>query len=53
MALDGTPPRHIEVDDRFLTDWVEFGLRQLSDYLGKHARFDAFCDRREHPCEPA
>lgn len=38
---------HVDIDDRFLTDWVEFGMKELSAYLSKHARFDAFCERRE------
>jgi hypothetical protein len=38
---------HVEIDDRFLTDWIEFGMNELSAYLRKHARFDAFCERRE------
>jgi hypothetical protein len=40
-----TPQPHI--DDRFLTDWVEFGMAELNAYLDKHARFDAWCDRRD------
>ena len=41
---------HIEIDDRFVGDWVEYGLAQLEAYLAKQARFDEYCDRREaHP----
>jgi hypothetical protein len=35
------------VDDRFLGDWVGFGLAELEAYLAKQARFAAFCDRLE------
>jgi hypothetical protein len=37
----------IDIDDRFLSDWVEFGMDELTAYLGKHARFDAYCERRD------
>ena len=39
----------VEIDDRFLRDWIEFGFRQLSAYLAKHARFSRYCDEREKP----
>jgi len=45
--IPDSPHRHVEVDDRFMTDWIDFGLEQLADYLGKHARFAAFCERRD------
>ena len=38
---------HREIDDRFVGDWVEFGLYQLAEYLANHARFDDYCARRE------
>ena len=36
-----------EVDERFVDDWVRFGLSELESYLGEHARFDADCSRRD------
>jgi hypothetical protein len=39
--------RHIEIDDRFMDEWVEFGIRELSAYLAKHARFARFLAERE------
>jgi hypothetical protein len=36
-----------KVDERFVDDWVRFGLSELESYLGKHARFDAYCSRRD------
>jgi hypothetical protein len=36
-----------QVDERFVDDWIRFGLSELESYLGKHARFDAYCNRRE------
>jgi hypothetical protein len=36
-----------QVDERFVDDWVRYGLCELEAYLGKHARFDAYCNRRD------
>jgi hypothetical protein len=36
-----------QVDERFVDDWIRFGLSELESYLGKHARFDAYCNRRD------
>jgi hypothetical protein len=35
-----------QVDERFVDDWVRYGLSELESYLGKHARFDAYYSRR-------
>jgi hypothetical protein len=32
------------VDERFVGDWVAYGMSELQAYLTKHARFAAFCD---------
>jgi hypothetical protein len=40
-----TPPA---IDERWLDEWVTFGMRQLVDYLARHAAFDAYCRRREN-----
>jgi hypothetical protein len=40
-------PSHIQIDDRYVGEWFAFGLSQLEAYLAKHARFDAYCARRE------
>ncbi|HEX5558379.1 MAG TPA: hypothetical protein VFX13_12235 [Gaiellales bacterium] len=37
----------LTVDERFVDDWIRFGLSELEAYLGKHARFDAYCRRRD------
>ncbi|HEY3764152.1 MAG TPA: hypothetical protein VGL44_03260 [Gaiellales bacterium] len=31
-----------QVDERFVDDWIRFGLSELESYLAKHARFDAY-----------
>jgi hypothetical protein len=36
-----------EIDERFLEDWVAFGIIEMNAYLDKHARFAEFCDRRD------
>ena len=39
------------VDERFLDEWVRFGVGELESYLAKHARFSAYCDKRDAPAE--
>ena len=48
-------PRHRAVKDssnstdaRWLTEWIEFGLRQFETYLEKHRRFDDYYAGRNH-----
>ncbi len=41
-----SPPR-TQIDDRYVGEWFAFGLSQLEAYLAKHARFAAYCARRE------
>ena len=36
-----------QIDDRYVSEWFAFGLSQLEEYLAKHARFAAYCVRRE------
>jgi hypothetical protein len=47
MELNPSYTPEPAIDDRFLRDWVEFGMGELNAYLGKHARFAAWCDRRD------
>lgn len=47
MFPDSPNPKHVEVDDRFLADWIDFGFDRMVDYLAKHARFAAFCEHRD------
>jgi hypothetical protein len=32
------------LDERFMGDWVAYGVSELEAYLTKYARFAAFCD---------
>jgi hypothetical protein len=45
--MDELYDNHVEIDERWLTEWFEFGFAELSSYLAKHAAFDAFCDKHE------
>lgn len=40
-GIDTTP------EARWLADWIDFGLRELEQYLGKHRRFDEYYADRE------
>jgi len=41
---DITAANEVSLDERFMGDWVAFGMSELQAYLTKHARFAAFCD---------
>jgi hypothetical protein len=45
--MDELYDKHVEIDERWLTEWFEFGFAELSSYLAKHAAFDDFCDKHE------
>jgi len=49
MNLDDTAVDQLRVDERFVDDWVRFGISELEAYLQKHARFEAFYTRRDLP----
>jgi len=42
LAGDTAP----ELDDRFLSEWLAYGFREMGAYLDKQARFAAYLDRR-------
>jgi hypothetical protein len=44
MDANDTFHRHVEVDDRFLADWIAFGISEMNAYLAKHLRFARYCD---------
>ena len=37
----------VEIDERWLSEWFEFGLSELGFYLAKHAAFDDYCHRHQ------
>lgn len=37
----------LRIDDRFIPDWVRYGLTSMDAYLAKHARFAAFLEQRD------
>jgi hypothetical protein len=47
MNTNDTATTQLQVDERFVDDWIRFGLSELEAYLGKHARFEAYCSRRD------
>jgi hypothetical protein len=38
---------YIEIDERFMPDWVAYGLNQLESFLRSRARFDEFYAQRD------
>jgi hypothetical protein len=46
-ANDTTYHRPVEIDDRFLADWIAFGISEMNAYLAKHLRFARYCDELE------
>ncbi|MGZ4431457.1 MAG: hypothetical protein ACXVYV_07400 [Gaiellales bacterium] len=44
---------NVLIDDRFIEEWVSFGLAQMTDYLVKHAKFAEYCKRRDSARRPA
>jgi hypothetical protein len=45
--MDETTPRHAQIDDRYLAEWLEFGFREISAYLDKQARFARYLNDRD------
>ena len=37
----------LRIDDRFMGDWVRYGLTSMDAYLAKQARFAAFLEQRD------
>ena len=35
-----------EVDERWMREWIEFGMKDLGRYLERHAAFDRYCEER-------
>ena len=47
MHPSDTDIDRVEIDERYLCDWVAFGMGEIQAYLTRHARFAAWCDERE------
>ena len=41
------PEQHRVIEDRWLEEWVRYGLRDLDHYLRRHAAFSAWLEARE------
>jgi hypothetical protein len=39
---------HELIDERWLTEWVEFGFREIDHYLMKHAEFAEWLRSQHH-----
>jgi hypothetical protein len=37
----------LRIDDRFIGDWVRYGLTSMDAYLAKQARFADFLEQRD------
>jgi hypothetical protein len=44
MEANQNTSSHIEIDDRFIGEWIEYGMAEISSYLAKHLRFERWCD---------
>jgi hypothetical protein len=45
--MDELHEKHVEIDERWLSEWFEFGFAELSSYLAKYAAFDDFLHKNE------
>jgi len=44
--MDELQETQVEIDERWLAEWFEFGFAELGSYLAKYAAFDDYCHRR-------
>jgi hypothetical protein len=42
------PSITIEVDERWMGEWVKLGLKEIGKSLANHAAFDEYYKHREH-----
>jgi hypothetical protein len=40
-----------QIDERFVDDWIAFGVAELESHLAKHARFEAYYATRSTPAD--
>ena len=45
--MDEVHGKHVEIDERCLSEWFEFGFAELGSYLAKHAAFDDYLHNNE------
>jgi hypothetical protein len=41
-----------DIDERWMSEWIEFGMREFENYLGKHRKFDDYYARRRRRVQP-
>lgn len=39
---------YVELDERWMQEWVLFGIKEWESYLLKHQAFERYCERREN-----
>lgn len=44
-----TGEHRVQIDERFLGEWVRFGFQDFTRYLERYAEFEEYCDN--HPRE--
>lgn len=42
-----------DIDERWMAEWVTFGIRELESYLGKHRCFEEYYSRRSRSRDAA
>ena len=45
--MDELQETHVEIDERWLSEWFEFGFSELGSNLAKHAAIDDYCHRHD------
>jgi hypothetical protein len=43
--MDELQETTVEIDERWLSEWFEFGFSEMGSYLAKHAAFEEYCRR--------
>jgi hypothetical protein len=45
--MDELQETTVEIDERWLSEWFEFGFSEMGSYLAKYAAFDDYCRREQ------
>jgi hypothetical protein len=45
--MDELHEKHVEIDERWLSEWFEFGFAERGSSLAKYAAFDDYCHRHD------
>ena len=47
MDAEPTTAPPLEIDDRFIGQWIDYGMIELTAYLANHLRFERWCEARD------